>query len=331
MGSKILTDRIRVHTRNAGGTKSSDECVISAHGLRTGWNKGEPDKFTMFSGGTLVFYGPDHQSLNDPGWRKAFYGTLVPYETFGKNIPQYNTIYKGPQCPDYHLAKYQGKHKDSAFGWTGSIKEAWRKLGDSTGTEPESWETYDKILQTMGSTRSKAQDEHTKQLELAAENANLQQVSVKLRNAKTALFKLIWEKNVPIEWFWSLKESLQNSTALFKLETTVKDTQMKPKITAVRKALAEFERSSHARNVVQTELNRLAALATSPPKDFVTIRYRPGKLLGTGTVLLSQVMQDLKKHGYNYDVIHCSFCRSGLRDKKSYTAPDDPNVWMPKT
>lgn len=34
--TRTMTDRIRVHSRNAGGTTSSDECVISAHGLRTG-------------------------------------------------------------------------------------------------------------------------------------------------------------------------------------------------------------------------------------------------------------------------------------------------------
>ncbi|MEH0022180.1 MAG: putative adhesin [Desulfobacter sp.] len=332
MGTKAVTNRVKVHTRNPSGNKVSSECVISAHGLRTGIHTTKPSQFTVPSGKTIVFYGPDHHSLDDPGYKEAIYGALVPYEAYGKKIAAYESVHKDGTCPDYWLKKYQGKHMDGAFGWTNAIQEAWRKFRDKTSTTPETWETYDGILQAMKPDQSKVKEMVTWHKKLNEKGNLVYQNAAQMENARKELLAAAEKKHLEFELQIALVESLLNAESIQNMALDSKYASVKTELSKYRRALNPFLSNSNAKREAQDRLDKLIGLTSQLPYDCATIRYRPGKFWSAGMILLSDVIKDLDKNNYKYDVIHCSFCRSSMIDgfaKKSYNAQKDDNKWIP--
>ncbi len=331
MATKELTNRIKVHTRNASGKKYSDECVISAHGLRTGVHTTTPAHFNVPAGITVVFYGPDHYALVDPGYKEALYGAVQPYETYGNELPKYKDIHQGNRCPDYWLKKYQGKHMGLGVGWTNAIKEAWRKHKDGSGTTPDTWETYDTILLAMQPDQSKVKEMTDWHLKLNDQGNRVYQHAAKTAAARQALIAAAASK-LPPDLQTSVIESLQNVEELQVMTLNPEYGQVRTEMRNYRQALNMFLSDSNAKAEAQRRLDILSQLTGQLPYDCVTIRYRPGKFWSAGMILLSDVIKDLHQNSYKYGVIHCCFCRSSMVDGikgRGFTPPTDYKRWFP--
>ena len=136
MGTKEIGSYLKLHSSDAAGAKVSDHLMISSHGLKI--SSGAAAEFVVPDNVEIIFYGPDHYFLEDPGLVSMMWGMLAVYEK--------KTA--GQSCANYALSKFQGYHGASdvlsIIGNLTQFSTLTNKLKQLSPNyiEPSDWETY---------------------------------------------------------------------------------------------------------------------------------------------------------------------------------------------